>query len=196
MSSAKMGNRVEDIYGHQVKVNGRWFHAELIFGRPASEYSLGQLVEEFSKESASAAPDKASSGLKPDEFVSCALYRGCSSNEMTDAKTAEFAQVMVNAGGWGQFPMIAGYVEVLHANDVEQCETLVAEGREHVWLLELGWSRLVSSADIGARYVHIDNGHHRMAAAAFASDRVGPILVPVADLRLEESSARFVAIRP
>ena len=175
MSSAKMGNRVEDIYGHQVKVNGRWFHAELIFGRPASEYS---------------------SGLKPDEFVSCALYRGCSSNEMTDAKTAEFAQVMVNAGGWGQFPMIAGYVEVLHANDVEQCETLVAEGREHVWLLELGWSRLVSSADIGARYVHIDNGHHRMAAAAFASDRVGPILVPVADLRLEESSARFVAIRP
>lgn len=182
---------VADIHGDQIQVNGQWFHAERIFGKPASQYRVGQLVEEMSQ-----ANNGDRSAVKPDELVCSALYRGCSSTEMNEHKLLAFVQVMLAAGGYGEFPMIAGYIETLDVNDVEQCKSLVAEDRTNVWLAELGWSRLVAHTDIGTRYVHIDNGHHRMAAAAIASTQLGPIFVPVADLRREEDLPRFMTSRP
>lgn len=187
-------NRVTDIHGDQIQVDGQWFHAERIFKKSASQYSVGQLVEELARPSLPRHSESMSAS-GPDEMVGCALYRGCSSNETNERKTSDFVQVMLNAGGWGEFPMIAGYVETLDANDVEQCESLVAEDCANVWLFELGWSRLVTHSDIGTRYVHINNGHHRMAAAVIASEDIGQIFVPVADLRREEESARFISAR-
>lgn len=185
-------NKVSDIHGDQIRVDGQWFHAERIFGKSASEYFVGQIVDELLSPADGVDP----SPNEPDELVSCSLYRGCSSNIMDDRKTAAFVQAMLDAGGWGDFPMIAGYVETLDEHDVEQCASLVVEGRENVWLDELGWSRLVTHADIGTRYVQIDNGHHRMAAAAICSDRIGPVFVPVADIRREEDLPRFASMRP
>ena len=115
---------------------------------------------------------------------------------MTEHKILAFAEIMLSAFGWGKFPMISGYVETLDANDVQQCERLVAEGNTSVWLNELGWSRVVTSTDIGTRYAHIDNGHHRMAAAVIASAQLGPIFAPVADRKREEDLPRFMAMRP
>ncbi len=196
MTPADRTSTVSDIHGDQIQVDGQWYHAELIFGKSASQYIVGQVVDELARRSLPAAGRGANSAVEPDEMVSCTLYRGCSSNEMTEHKVAVFVEVMLGAGGWRDFPMIAGYVETVVASDVERCEALVAEGRSRVWLDELGWSRLVTPADIGTRYVHIDNGHHRMAAAAIASTQIEPINVPVADLRREEDSPRFMVMRP
>ena len=138
----------------------------------------------------------AGANAEPDEYVTSALFRGCSSNEMDPAKTEHFAAVMTEAGGWGPFPMVAGYIRAVEASDVAQCAELVEEGRSSIWLSELGWSRLLTDHDIGLRYVHLDNGHHRMSAAARASEALGPILVPVADLHREEQGPRYAAIRP
>lgn len=180
--------RVCDIYGDQIQIDGQWFHAQRVFGKSASQYIVGQLVEELDKEALSV--------VKPDEMVCCGLYRGCSSNEMTEEKIAAFVEAMLNAGGWGKFPMIAGYVETLDLQDVEHCKRLVAEDNTRVWLNELGWSRVVTSADIGTRYIHIDNGHHRMSAAVIASEQLGPVFVPVADLYCEQKSPPSIAMRP
>lgn len=187
---------VNDIHGDQIEVDGQWYHAQRVFGKPADQYSLGQRVEQLAQ-----AGGIAPGPNTPDEWVSCELYRGCSSNAMTPSKADQFAQAMLSAGGWGAFPMITGYVEVLDTSDVEHCKDLVAQGRADVWTQELGWSRLVTAADLGARYVHIDNGHHRMAAAALASLQLrpvhgAPIAVPVADLKREEDSPRFVGMKP
>lgn len=186
---------VTEIYGDQICVAGRWFHAERVFGRPARDFAVGQPVPELAP-----APGKAPVSSRPlstaDEFVGCSLYRGCSSNEMCDKKLAAFAQTMIEAGGWGSFPLITGYVETIDSAHVEQYEGLVREGREHVWLTEYGWSRAVTRVDIGMRYVHVDNGHHRIAAAAIASVHVGQILVPVADLYREEADSWAMTSRP
>lgn len=55
---------------------------------------------------------------------------------------------------------------------------------------------MTQSTFIGARYVHIDNGHHRMAAAAIASTQVGPILASVADRKREEEIPQFMSMQP
>lgn len=182
--------RVSDVYGDQIEVDGQWFHAERIFGKPAMQFVVGQLVDELSQTSA---PVQA---FEPDELVACALYRGCSSNEMNESKIAAFAEIMLSTRGWGKFPMISGYIETLDTNDVEQCDRLIAEGDAHLWLSELGWSRMITSADLGTRYVHIDNGHHRMAAASIASKEIGLIFVPVADRKREEDMPQFMTMRP
>ena len=109
-----------------------------------------------------------------DEHVSCALYRGCSFNEMTDSKVGMFAQAMLGAGGWGDFPMVACRVEVLG---------------------ERGWSRVMTRADVGVRYVHVENWHHRIAAANVASESRGEIRAPVFDINVEEASPRFASMR-
>lgn len=178
-------NRVADIHGDQILIDGQWFHAERVFGRCASQYIVGQRIDALAQPLAPVA------ALRPDEMVGCALYRGCSSNEMDEQKISAFVEFMLCAGGWGDFPMITGYVETLDEHDVEQCETLVSEGCTRVWIDELGWSRVVATADIGTRYVHIDNGHHRIAAAVIASGQLGQIFVPVADLKREEDQPRF-----
>lgn len=131
-----------------------------------------------------------------DEHVFCELYRGCFSNEMDDTKVKRFAQVMLSAAGWGNFPMVAGRIETVEAHDVEQCEALLADGHISVWLNEFGWSRVVTRADVGTRYVHLENGHHRMAAAVVASKDVPGIRAPVFDLNAEETSPRFASLRP
>lgn len=130
---------VVEIYGDQINVGGRWFHAERVFGRAAHEFAVGQALPELS----APAPDRRHASLMstPDELVGCRLYRGCSSNEMTQMKVDAFAQIMREVGGWGRFPMITGYVETLQASDVEHYASLAAEGREYIWLTELGWSR-------------------------------------------------------
>jgi hypothetical protein len=187
--AAGKSNLVSDIHGDQIQVDGQWFHAERVFGKPASQYVVGQPVEQL-------AHQVVAEWREPDEFVSCGLYRGCSSNEMSEQKVAEFAEAMLQSRGWGAFPMISGYIETLDADDVAQCEALVAEGRSFIWLNEMGWSRIVTLADIGVRYVHIDNGHHRVAAAALVSRLVLGMVIPVADRRLEESQPRFSSMRP
>lgn len=113
---------------------------------------------------------------------------------MSASKTTNFAKIMLNASGWGDFPLISGYVETLDANDVALCQSMQKEGSGDAWIYELGWSRLVTAADIGIRYVQIDNGHHRVKAAQIASELIGPILVPVADRHVEE--AQHETIRP
>ncbi len=184
-------HRVAEVYGDQVCVDGQWFHAERIFGRPAASFSVGDLVESLAR----SAPPLTARNAEPDELVSCSLYRGCSSNEMDPAKVEAFSAVMIDASGWGAFPLVSGYVETVSRQDVSQCEQLLAEGRVHVWTSELGWSRLVTAQDLGARYVHLDNGHHRLAAACLASNHVGPIMAPVADRHVEEASAQFTPAR-
>ncbi len=186
-------HRVADIHGDQIQVDGQWYHAERIFGKRASDFTIGQLVEQLAQASLPLACRNPASSSQPDELVGSALYRSCSSNEMTESKIDTFAQVMLVAGGWGPFPMISCYVETLDADAVAQCEALAAEGRAEVWLSEMGWSRLVTNADIGTRYAHIDNGHHRMAAAAAVSAQLGAVLVPVADRRVEESQSHFMS---
>lgn len=179
---------VSDIHGDQIEVDGRWYHANRIFGRPASAYSVGELVSQLAK----LADEVRRPAAAPqcDEFVSPGLYRGCSSNETDLRKVESFAQVMVDSGGWGAFPMVCGRVEVVDLGDLERCRELVSDGRADVWTNELGWSRTISSADVGVRYVHVENGHHRMAGAALAQTVLGEIAVPVYDLNREERSAQ------
>lgn len=188
--------RVTDIHGDQVEVDGLWHHAERIFGKSAAEFVVGQVVQELELPLLPQHGGVSLSAVEPDELVSCDLYRGCSANEMTEHKVSTFAEIMVGSGGWGDFPMISGYVQTLDANDVEHCQQMVAEGNTNVWLTEFGWSRLVTKVDIGTRYVHIDNGHHRMAAAALASTQIGPIFIPVADRKVEEELPRFMNSGP
>lgn len=180
---------VSDIHGEQVFVDGRWFHAQRVFGRPVTSFSIGDAVPEL-------APAPRAPAREPDEWVACTLFRGCSSNEMSPDKVAKFSQAMIEAGGWGEFPMITGFIDEIEASDVAACADLVAGGSSSVWLSELGWSRLLDPSDIGRRYVQIDNGHHRMAAALIASVQVSDLRVPVADLRREEMGERFDVLRP
>lgn len=185
MKQTATSNRVTDVHGDQILVDGRWYHAARVFGQPASTFVVGQEVEQLA---AASSPKRS---RDPDEFVGSDLFRGCSANEMCREKVQRFAQAMIEHGGWGAFPNVSGYVETLSAAQVEECQRLVGEGREDVWTTEMGWSRLVSDADVGKRYVHIDNGHHRVTAAALASAHVGTIQVPVADRHTEEATGRF-----
>lgn len=176
---------VTDVHGDQIQVDGQWYHAERIFSRAASEYAIGDLEPKLQE------PVATPVTKEPDEWVSCDLFRESGANVTSPEKIAEFRDAMRAADGWGSFPMVTGRIETVTMDDIGQCSSLALKGKEHVWLGELAWSRLITLRDLGRRYVHLENGHHRMhAGKALIKDGLR-IRAPVFDLNREEESARF-----
>lgn len=179
-------SRVTDIYGEQIQVDGQWYHAQRVFGRAASDYAIGELVLELGQ------AHEPQSTPEPDEWVACDLFRESGANVTSADKIELFLAVMLEHQGWGPFPMVAGRVEVVTHDDVEQCMALHQSGHGHVWAVELAWSRPLAHQDVGKRYVHLENGHHRMHAALAATKRGLRIPVPVFDINREERGERFL----
>lgn len=173
--------KVEDIYGDQVQVEGRWYHAQRIFGRPVSSFVLGMLVPELAKKAPLASPT-------PDEWLQPDLFRESGANITMQSKVDEFFAAMKAYGGWGEFPPVSGYINTLDEADLERYEHLKDLGHEH----ELGWSRPISQADLGRRYPHLTEGHHRCHAALRYHLDGCNVLVPIFDLAAEEQLPRYV----
>jgi hypothetical protein len=165
---------VTDVYGDQIEVDGKWFHAQRIFGRPATSFAVGDLVAELAQ------PLNTKKAPEPDEYVDSDLFRESGANvSHTPEKIAQYAAAMAEYGGWGKFPMVAGRVVTIDAGDVERYEELDAKGI--AW--ELAYSRPLTRADIGRRIVHLENGHNRSYAAARHGYKI-----PTYDMELDEQS--------
>lgn len=167
---------VSDVHGEQIQVDGKWFHAERVFGFAASTYQIGDMVPQLRQQA----------GLRideHDEVVLADLFRESGANLTDPEKVERYAEIMREYGGWGMFPPCTGRVEVVTREMVERFDELAAAGHAH----ELGFSRALTDADVGRRYVHLENGHHRSHAAAQAG-----FDIPVIDLNLQEQGADFV----
>ena len=167
---------VSDVYGDQIQVNGTWFHAERIFGRPASTYGVGDSVPQL-------AEGKRARIEEPDEVVSSDLFRESGANITDERKLEAYAQAMREYGGWGDFPPCVGRVEVVFEADVDRFEEMAESGTAH----ELGFSRALERNDVGRRYIHLENGHHR----SYAAQQSG-IGIPVFDLNVQERGRDFI----
>lgn len=151
---------VEEVYGEQIRVAGQWYHAERIFGRKASNYRPGDLVPQIAQGTPRAAHQP------PDEWLAPDLFRESGANITPHADVERYLQAMIEYGGWGAFPPVSGRVEEVTLDDIERCASLVAQREEHIWTGELAWSRTITQADLGRRYLHIEEGHRRMHAAS------------------------------
>lgn len=180
-----MAPLVEDIFGEQVKVDGRWYHAERIFGRPTDSFEIGKPVPELAQ---GGAKDRAAD---PDIVLAPDLFRENGANITSQTKVDAYLDAMRGYGGWGTFPPVSGYVETLTMLDVQRFQELKAQGCHS----ELGWSREITVADVGRRYVHLTEGHHRSHAGMRYQQEGGVILVPVYDLAVEESCSRYMVCR-
>ncbi len=175
MGGTDKKGKVSDVYKDQIKVNGQWFHAQRIFGKPASSYKVGDTVIEL----ATGAAKKKDAA--PDEYVDSDLFRESGANvSHTEEKIAEYAAAMEAYGGWGKFPMVAGRISTITEDEVERYSDYESNG----YASDLAYSRPITKADIGRRIVHIENGHNR----AYAAARLG-IKIPVYDMQKEEDEA-------
>ena len=171
------GGRVDDIYGDQIKVNGQWFHAERIFGRPAASFNVGEMLPQLARTS----PEEKGATELADEVVTSNLFRESGANVSHTPETiAKYAKAMKKYGGWGKFPPIYGRVETVTSDDVERYAEWDKAGYAH----ELVYSRPLTIKDIGKRIVQIENGHNR----AYAAAELG-INIPVVDGNVEESKS-------
>lgn len=168
--------RVSDIYGDQIQVDGKWFHAERIFGFAASTFQVGDPVLQLLRHTALIVDEH-------DEVISADLFRESGANITDPHKVERYAHAMREYGGWGTFPPCTGRVEVVTREMVERFNDLAASGHAH----ELGFSRALTESDVGRRYVHLENGHHRCHAAAQAG-----FDIPVIDLNLQEQGKDFI----
>lgn len=174
---------VSDIYGEQIQVGEQWFHAERIFGRAACTFIIGQPVPELQAARPAPATNKSASD-DADEWVQCDLFRESGANITDSAKIERYAQDMLAYGGWGSFPLVTGRIHCVTHADVERYQELDAQGHAH----ELAWSRQLRPHDVGTRYIHLENGHHR-AHAARALTLLGHTLsMPAYDLEREEAA--------
>lgn len=173
-------NGVEDVYGDQIRVNGQWYHAERVFGRPAGDFSTGDIIKELAVDTA-----KPKGQPAPDEVVQSGLFRESGANvSHSDEKIARYAEAMRDYGGWGTFPLVYGRVETLTRQDVMDYRRAERGG----YARELGYSRPITVQDVGLRYVHLENGHNRSYAAKLAG-----FDIHVADAHLEEACSRRFA---
>lgn len=169
----KASGVVTDIYLEQIEVDKQWFHAERIFGRPASTFKVGDVVEGLNGKSKTTAH-------APDEYVDSCLFRESGANVSHTAETIiQFAEAMEAYGGWGEFPPIAARIVTITKEDVDRYEEFEKAGCAS----ELAYSRPLSVADIGRRIAHIENGHNR----AYAAARCG-IAIAVYDLLLQDKA--------
>lgn len=175
---------VVDIYGEQIQVGGQWFHAERIFGRAASTFTVGQPVPELQSARPAPATNKKASD-DADEWVQCDLFRESGANVTEPTKIERYAQDMIAYGGWGSFPLVTGRIHCVTQADVDRYQELAELGQAH----ELAWSRTLRSQDVGTRYIHLENGHHRAHAARLLNLRLRghPIEMPAHDLEREEA---------
>lgn len=172
-------NVVSDVYGDQIEVDGKWYHAERIFGRAASTFSVGQEVVALSKSAPQILNNK-----EPDEHVSIDLWRESGANITSPDKVLEYADSMRQYGGWGKFPPASGRVYTVEAHDVEHYLACQSNGHEG----ELAWSRPLSLNDIGLRYLRIEEGHHRAHAARLLFLDGYTFSMPAFDFERQEQS--------
>lgn len=66
---------VQDIVGDQIQANGQWYHAERIFGKPASEFKIGDKVAALGK-----------STIPPMPFVTSATGKGSTAHTLLSLK--------------------------------------------------------------------------------------------------------------
>ena len=146
---------ITDIFEEQIEVNGQWFHAERVFGKPAEQFSIGDTV-------GIDAEIKQFDTGEITETASSDLFQESGANITDEQKINRFVEIMDEQGGWGDFPPITGVIQTVTKEDVEnysEAEKGTLEG-------ELAYSRPLTENDIGTEFVQIENGHHRAYAAA------------------------------
>jgi hypothetical protein len=171
---------VTDVYGEQIQADGQWFHAERLFGRPATTFKIGETIQALVQDHKPSAP-------APDEYVDSDLFRESGANvSHTPEKIARFASAMDEYGGWGEFPMVAGRVVTIEESDLDRYNDYALKG----WAHELTYSRPLTPADLGRRIVHLENGHNRSYAAASRGFKI-----PVFDIEKQELEYDKLSLR-
>lgn len=176
---------VQEVYGEQVRIGLAWFHAERVLGRPVHDFTLGEVVESI------LAPQKRTpvGAESADEMVGSDLFQESGANvSHTPEKIEAFANAMRDQGGWGAFPLVAGRLSTIEQHHIDRYRELETLGCAH----ELAYSRPLQAADLGRRYVQIENGHNRAYAA-----RLLGLDIPVFDLNRDElKNEQTTAPRP
>ena len=156
---------VEAIHKEQIKVDGKWY-AKKIFKK--KDFKIGDSVKELSREIYTKTET-------PDFKISSGLFRESGANvSHVPAKIAKYKRAMKKYGGWGDFPPITGREDTITKDDVNDYKKY---GNEK------GYSRAITTKDIGKKIVHIENGHNR----AYAAKALG-IDIPVFDLEKQETT--------
>lgn len=169
---ADVEGTITDIFGEQIEIESKWFHAERIFGKPATDFCIGDRIPNFNS------TVKKTRAPIPDEIVSSDLFRESGANiSHYEDKIAQYASAMLEYNGWGNFPPIAARVITITADDFETYLEFEKAG----YASELAYSRPLTNDDIGKRIAHIENGHNRAYAAARCQ-----IPIPVFDLLLQD----------
>lgn len=177
-----VGPLVEEVWGDQVRVNGRWYHAERVLGRPVATFAVGEPVPELAGDIGRPVIDVP---VVFDPYlveVEADLYRGNPDNVYDMGRVESFMQAMLSQGGWGSFPPALGYIQTVTLEDVLSCAAATLLGGEGSWLSERGWSRLLRPSDVGRQYVQLVEGHHRCAAACRVLELGCPALIQARDL--------------
>ena len=142
----------------QIQIDDTWYHAERVFGKPAEEFRVGDLLPFDAKTGAVT--------LETGEVlekVSSDLFQESGANvSHSEEKINKFAEDMERQGGWGDFPPVTGVIQTVTKEDVDDYKEAKLGGYEH----ELVYSRPLTESDIGTKYVQIENGHNRAYAAA------------------------------